>query len=67
MPAQRSKARRNPRSESKPRPDDDPDASLLELYRSIYLSVAGSHVTAYNGAHFGPLETLGAGEFLQAP
>ncbi len=41
--------------------------SLLDLYRAVYISVAGSHVSAFNAQHFGALDAVPAAAFFEAP
>lgn len=41
-------------------------ASLVDLYTSAYVSVAGSHVSIYNAAHAGRLGTVSLREFFAA-
>ena len=42
--------------------------SLLDLYRDVYLQVAGSHAQLYNAAAFGDVGAIRpVGEFLSAP
>jgi hypothetical protein len=41
-----------------------PLATLGQLYRDVYLDVAGSHVSVYNAAHFGSLDFASLSEFM---
>lgn len=44
--------------------DGFPEASLVELYRAVYLSVWGSHVEAFNASRFTNVFETRAAEFL---